>query len=1467
MTEATQTTRQLDGTHSPDATTNLLQHLHEAGRAIAIAIDDAGVGHALMSFASATDIDVARLLIFTDIEDDRPSTVEMREGWSRDKRRPLPYGTRLSLSDIALLESMRSNSTITCEDVKTNEQLGDSVRHLMARFGLGSFAIIPLTARRRIITARLSTTQPEKPTTEWLGALLIGRDTPSVYGEGLILAWQTLADQAATIIQTTKLHQETQQRLRELTVLRDTSGALSSSLEPASILNTTARQMASALLVDGCAISYWDRERDQLVLQTDYTVDQDRGQTEEPGAVYHLADLPAARKVLNSRVPLVVQASDPDADAAEVKWMMESKTSSLLTVPMIVRDRVIGLLDLKQSWERGEREFTPTDVALCQTLTNQAAAVLENARLFEQAQQEIAERRIAETQREQLFTALERRNTQLQTAAEISRAAGSILEPQRLTQQAVDLVRERFDLYYVGLFLLDETGEWAILRAATGKIGRIQIEQGHKLRVGNDSMIGWCVANSQARISLDVGDEGTHFFNPLLPETHSEIALPLSSRGQVIGAMTIQSSQTEAFSQDDISALQTMADQLANAVQNASLFKERSRHSKELTTLNYISSTVNQSLEMQDLLDTVLDAVIAVMGFDAGLFTLTDEATEQLYLASHQGLPKAMVRQFEQKGLDGTLCQVVHEAGATLGLGDVREGAPVDVAGLIRNGLLAYVGIPLVHQERRLGTLCIFGRSVHDLGRAQLSILEAIGHQIGVGVQNARLFNQVQAALSGAEEQTEYLSLLNEMSWELSQAEGVDEILANASYQAARILSSEQVTVNNIDATDGSYAVLALHGEKGVVALGKRQPLSGSPIEVVFQEKRLANIAEAETAVLGGFRSYMFAPLYTAGQVSGTINIASRKPNAYDERHENLLLQIASLLSTALEKRQLFEQTEASADELSMLFDVSRELASALLRPEEIAEIVVRQLFGFGDIECSISLLSSDRKTLCVSADLFIENGTVRREEADEEFRLSEYPATARAMETLRPLVVQAGDPEGDPAELAYMRQLEVETLAIFPLSVKGEAIGVMELESWEKRLYTPEQLNLITTLANQAAAALDNARLFEQTQGRAQHERRLRHIVTTINASEDLLSDLDEIADLVCEFTPANAIALVRYAPGDAEFTYYGTRQGTQGPPSFQQRVRIPISNSGPGWVITHKQPWIGSDLRKTQRFAEEKRMVDEGTGSRAILPLRIGDRILGALDLGSPQPNAFSEEDVTFIGQVADQLALALERMRLLEETRAALAKVQATHQRYLQGQWDGALANGPHHVWGYAEGPDGLRATETVWTPEIEQALATGELATVELPATKDGRPNHSGLAVPIRLLGQTIGVLDFSAEERVWTDDDRALVTALADQIAVALENQRLFEQTQRRAQREHLAGEIVGKIRAAGDVRDILETAAEELGRALGVSRTRVHLGDPNNGHPSPHDNRRKPIGSGTGVLDAGARTDDTNAHR
>jgi len=188
---------------------------------------------------------------------------------------------------------------------------------------------------------------------------------------------------------------------------------------------------------------------------------------------------------------------------------------------------------------------------------------------------ELQEIRTSLEQRVQERTeAFQQRATLLEAAAEVSRATTEIIDVDELLPQVVDLVQQRFDLYYVGLFLVDEAGAHAILRAGTGEPGHAMMAQGWQLEVGGQSMIGRCVASGQADIQLDVGEAAVRFENPHLPETRSEMALPLRARGEVLGAMSIQSNRIAAFGQDDIRTMQTMADQVAAAISNARLFEQ-----------------------------------------------------------------------------------------------------------------------------------------------------------------------------------------------------------------------------------------------------------------------------------------------------------------------------------------------------------------------------------------------------------------------------------------------------------------------------------------------------------------------------------------------------------------------------------------------------------------------------------------------------------------------------------------------------------------------------------------------------------------------------------------------------------------------------------------------------------------------------------------------------------------------------
>jgi len=164
----------------------------------------------------------------------------------------------------------------------------------------------------------------------------------------------------------------------------------------------------------------------------------------------------------------------------------------------------------------------------------------------------------------------EQRSRYLEASAEVSHAAASILESDQLIRQVVELILDQFELYYVGLFLVDALGEWAVLQAGTGEAGRAMLARGHRIQVG-EGMIGWSVANAQARVALEVGQDAVRKPTAELPDTRSEAAIPLRSRDRVVGALTVQHTRPGAFDPDTVAVLQSMADQVAVALENAQL--------------------------------------------------------------------------------------------------------------------------------------------------------------------------------------------------------------------------------------------------------------------------------------------------------------------------------------------------------------------------------------------------------------------------------------------------------------------------------------------------------------------------------------------------------------------------------------------------------------------------------------------------------------------------------------------------------------------------------------------------------------------------------------------------------------------------------------------------------------------------------------------------------------------------------
>lgn len=205
---------------------------------------------------------------------------------------------------------------------------------------------------------------------------------------------------------------------------------------------------------------------------------------------------------------------------------------------------------------------------------------------------------------ERANTQVIRRALQLQTSTEVAQAATSILNTDRLLDRVVNLVRDRFGFYHVQVFLLSPDERWAVLRASTGEVGRQMLERKHRLEVGGHSLIGFVTAQRVAHVAMDVGSDEFHRFNPMLPETRAELAIPLKIGDRLLGALDVQSTDVDAFTSEDIALFESLAAQISVAIENARLF-ESTRHSvRRERTVKDLGDKIRGSLDIDQILET-----------------------------------------------------------------------------------------------------------------------------------------------------------------------------------------------------------------------------------------------------------------------------------------------------------------------------------------------------------------------------------------------------------------------------------------------------------------------------------------------------------------------------------------------------------------------------------------------------------------------------------------------------------------------------------------------------------------------------------------------------------------------------------------------------------------------------------------------------------------------------------------------
>lgn len=287
----------------------------------------------------------------------------------------------------------------------------------------------------------------------------------------------------------------------------------------------------------------------------------------------------------------------------------------------------------------------------------------------------------------------------------------------------------------------------------------------------------------------------------------------------------------------------------------------------------------------------------------------------------------------------------------------------------------------------------------------------------------------------------------------------------------------------------------------------------------------------------------------------------------------------------------------------------------------------------------------------------------------------------------------------------------------------------------------------------------------------------------------------------------------------GEREFSVLRASNSPGGQQMLARQHKLKMdSTSIVGYATSRSEPRIALDVGVDSVFFDNPDLPD--TRSEMALPLRVGGLVIGALDVQSLHPNAFSEEDVEVLSTLADQVAIAIENARLFSKSQEALKESEETFAHYVRQEWSrfAREAKSPGYLF------DGKRTTPLDQVDKYEKVKTLPQTGRLSLDK------KAMDLVVPIRLRGQTIGYLDVKSKSgtRKWTQDDITLLEAAAERAALALENARLVESSQRHASRERTIGEISTKIGNVSDVDSIMQTAVEELGRRIG-SATEVTL--------------------------------------
>ncbi|MAS35308.1 MAG: hypothetical protein CL610_14945 [Anaerolineaceae bacterium] len=642
-------------------------------------------------------------------------------------------------------EIYHNSRALWVSDVNGKSPFSEATRDQLLERGIHAISTVPLRTRTR---------------EEALAWLVVAYATPHRFSSEDDRYLTTLADSAATTLDNRYLFQRTQSALQEASVLYQASRALVEVTTHDDILETVKHHLvheavnqAFIVLLTGPS---WDDPAALATVAASWSRD-DEG-INLLGVTLNQDQFPAWRLLTSPDLLLIDNVQfDEDLNDMERMGLEALGAQSVAVIPLRTAARPIGVIWIGTDVPY---PYTEREIRIYQSFGEQTSITMEAARLYEQA---------------------ERRAAQLQTSAQVSQFASSILDLDILLPRLVDLIRTAFQYDHVQIFLMDREDRYATLRASTGDAGKQLLAIKHRLEKGSTSVIGAVTAENRPIIAADTGQaDVVHRPNPYLPHTRSEMALPLVIKGKVVGALDVQSNQPNSFTEEDVAVLTTLAAQISVAIDNARLFEQAEHRASDMSLLFAVTTAAASAESLSEALQNVANDLRDSLGaLSIGIYLpveYVDEITEESFVT---------VRAAAVAGYDRPLSSIseIHLGDNTNAIGLAADNGRSRIINKIEDeplytplaaGAQSAVVVPLASGSQIVGVITMENADAFAYNHETLTLLQTMGGTLTALIQNQQLLEQLQET--------------NEQLLEIDRVKS--EFLANMSHELRTPLNS-----------------------------------------------------------------------------------------------------------------------------------------------------------------------------------------------------------------------------------------------------------------------------------------------------------------------------------------------------------------------------------------------------------------------------------------------------------------------------------------------------------------------------------------------------------------------------------------------------------------------------------------------------------------------------------------------------